>query len=280
MPDTLTIAVFVTKLGFYTSSLLLAGVAAHKALGILDLDRYRKLLLALIGLSAIFLGLRIGLACAQLTGDIKGFFSTDMITWVWVAHQNMAYTFLAGVIAILIGELHTHKVFLMTGAVSISISYGLTGHSQALATPVFEPYATMLHSLIAAFWLAAPISLWPPLGSTKAHSKQTEHFSQYAVWLVPVLFISGLWLLLQLAGSFEASYSSPYGRILLAKLVFALLLLGLGALNKTVITAQLYNNPTKGQKHLKLTLIAETGLFVLVLLAISTITVAVGPPHT
>lgn len=280
MPDTLTVAVFATKLGFYTFSLLLAGTAIHKTLGILDLDRYRKLILALVAFSAISLGLRIGFACAQLTGDIQGFFSSDMLVWVWVAHQNMVYVFLAGLIAILAGELQGNRAFLLLGTAFVSASYGLTGHSQALTDPVFEPYAAMLHCLIAAFWLAAPISLWPREDNTQTHSRQTERFSQYAVWLIPVLFISGLLLLLQIAGSFEASYSSPYGRILLGKLFFALLLMGLGAFNKTIITAQLHNAPLKGQRHLRLTLVAETGLFILVLLAITTVTVAVGPPHT
>ena len=136
------------------------------------------------------------------------------------------------------------------------------------------------HVLIAGFWIAAPITLYPKGGLNPLKLKnRVSHFSQIAVWIVPLLFVSGLWLLWTISGSIQNVVSENYGRLLLLKLVLASALLTLGAFNKLYITRELQTHPVRAQAKLKKTLKLEAILFMAILISIATVTTVIGPGH-
>lgn len=136
-----------------------------------------------------------------------------------------------------------------------------------------------LHVLLAAFWFAGPITLWPALILDEAAlSRRMARFSDIAVAAVPLLLASDLRLALLLAGGWTPLFTSLYGQLLLAKLGAATVALALGAYNKTIVTAQLRNAHEAGRRALKRTLGLDIALFLTALSAIAAATSLTGPP--
>ena len=106
---------------------------------------------------------------------------------------------------------------------------------------------------------------------------RTEAFSRVARFIVPLLFVSGLYLFWRVNGDFLSALSSSYGRLLAAKLLAATLILGLGALNMTRVTHQLAAEPARGRATLRITLRLDAVLFTLILGIIAAATTISGP---
>jgi putative copper resistance protein D len=136
-----------------------------------------------------------------------------------------------------------------------------------------------MHVLIAAFWFAAPVTLWPTLQiEAAALAARVNRFSNIAVAAVPLLFALGLWLALLLAGGWGPLLTSLYGQLLLAKLAAASFALALGAYNKTIVAARLRTDQEAGRSALRLTLGLDTALFAGALAAVAAATSLTGPP--
>lgn len=162
---------------------------------------------------------------------------------------------------------------------ALAAGFALTGHTQALEQPGLAPWAAGLHVLIAAFWIAAPITLWPRASLPDATVlARTERFSRLALFSIPVLFAIGLWLAVLLAGSVNALLTSSYGQLLAAKLVVAGAALGLGAYNKQVVTRELRDTPSRGRRALTTTLSFDALLFAGALILVGVATTLTGPP--
>lgn len=273
----LTILTYFIKVGYYICTLLTIGVSLHYALNI-----KRMHIRGMVGLGlgcVVFLIGRLIAAHAQLVGSIEGFYSADMYDWVWIANQNMVLMLLAGLILLLISYTYKHKWSTLLGTFLLAYSYGMSGHTVALEDPFLAPYIVGFHILIAGFWIAAPISLWPNRQSPESILNQTEKFSNVAMWAIPLLFVSGIWLLYQITGSITAALTTAYGQVLIAKFIGAFALMGVGAINKTLVTKKLAQNAPTGVVWLKMTLTTEAFFFIVVVGLISAATVFVGPKH-
>jgi len=272
---------FVIKLGLYGSVLLAAGLGLHASLRIVaSNDRTRTLRSAAFAAVAalLFAAFRLGLANVQLGGD-NALFDPAALAWTWLALGPSSTAIAVGVLALIAGWLLRSSIAAGAGAVALAVSFGLTGHSQALASPGLAPWAVTLHVLIAAFWFAGPITLWPAQGLEEATlAKRVNRFSSLAVGAIPLLFALGLWLALLLAGGWTPLLTSLYGQLLLAKLGAASFALALGAYNKTVVMTRLRTAPEAGRRALKITLGLDTALFLIALSAIAAATSLTGPP--
>jgi putative copper export protein len=201
------------------------------------------------------------------------------LSWTWPALGPSSTLIALGAIALVIGWLLRSRIAAGVGAAALASSFGLTGHSQALDSPGLAPWAVALHVLIAAFWLAGPITLWPTHNlEGAALTARVTRFSNVAVAAIPLLFVLGLWLALLLAGGWTPLLTSLYGQLLLAKLAAASFALALGAYNKSVVTAQLRTALDAGRRTLKLTLRLDAVLFFIALGAIAAATSLTGPP--
>lgn len=271
----LTLLVLFSKFGLYLTALMGLGAALHSAAAIVTPRRW----LVILGLGLIIaVSLRLTLLNAQLAGGLSAAFSPDTFSWIWPANRSQAIAFLAGGGLIAASSLAPLKYLKLPAALLVAAGFGLGGHTQGLDTPGLAPLFSGVHALIAGFWIVAPFTLWPhaSLDADLVHARM-ERFSKIALWCVPLLFVSGIWLALRLAGSLEAILSSSYGQLLLAKLLLATLALAIGAWNKLRITHLLKNDAPSGVASLKRSLGADILVFAGILLLISAATTLTGP---
>lgn len=283
MPGDLLLAImFGAKLALYGSVLIASGLGLHVVLGIIDHAglgaAMRGFVIASIAALAAAM-LRLVLLNAQLAGNLGGALDTASFAWIWQAHGPAFLTLAVGAALAAVAAALQARWLAGLAAIAMCASFALTGHVQALEPRGPAPLIVALHVGIAAFWAAAPVSLWPNDGIGDASLvKRLQRFSDGAVIVVPVLFAAGVWLAWRLAGGFTAVFASDYGRLLLLKLAVAAAALALGALNKRFVSVMLRTAPTHGRRWLKCTLTADTGLFALALILIAFATTFTGPP--
>jgi putative copper export protein len=134
------------------------------------------------------------------------------------------------------------------------------------------------HVLIAGFWVAAPISLYPgSMLDSASLTSRLHRFSKIAVAAIPVLIAVGIWLAWILTEGGEKLLGTTYGLLLLAKLAIGVIAIGVGALNKQIIAAKVQADPATGRKWLCVALLCEATLFAAALIAVSAAT-TIGAP--
>lgn len=272
---------FAIKLGLYGSALTAAGLGLHAGLNIVareGLPRTLRSATIAAAIASLFATLRLGLANLQLAG-VEAFFDADTWLWTWPALGPSTSVIAFGATALTLAWRTRSRVAAAIGATALALSFALTGHSQGLESPGLAPWAVALHVIIAAFWFAGPITLWPsPSLDEPALVARVTQFSAIATFAVPLLFALGLWLALLLAGGWTALVTSLYGQLLIGKLLAASFALALGAYNKTIVTARLRTASEAGQRALKLTLSFDALLFLIALSAVAAATSLTGPP--
>lgn len=220
---------------------------------------------------------RILLANAQLNGTLGAALTPHTLGWVWAAYGDQTLVLWAGAALAFFGAAVRSRLMAGLGAVAIAASFGLSGHAAALPEPGLAPSILAAHILLAAGWFVAPVLLWPRAAHGAAHIEAMEAFSRIALFTVPPVFLAGVWLAWRIAGGIEPLLTTAYGQTLMIKALAASLALGLGALNKTVITRQLRTHPALGRRALRLTLSADAVLFLLVLGCVAWVTTIAGP---
>lgn len=263
------------KAGLYVGALGSAGLGLHT---LLLGTEYRRWVIGLALALAIAVSGRLLLLNAELAGGISHVFDFSMFDWVWAPNQAQVLAYVTGAAALIAGPLFRIKAFLLIGAGAVFAGTGLGGHTQGLEAPGINPFTVSLHVAIAAFWVTAPFVLWPweTVSDTILLSRM-KRFSTIAVWCVPVLFASGLWLAWRLSGSFEALMTENYGRLLLLKLLLACGALAFGAFNKLRVTKHLQMQGRTGRTLLRRTLMLDACLFAGVIFAIAAATTLTGP---
>jgi len=265
----------VTKVLLYAVSLGAIGTALHGTLG---LHMNRRAYVWSAGLIIAMVIARLLVLNAQMGGSLGAALSPEQFGWTWASGGPPALALFTGAGLLVAARLTRHRAFLLLAAVSISASFALTGHTAGLEAPGFAPLVVAGHLLIAGFWLAAPVTLWPGAAITDADVlARTETFSRVARLIVPLLFVSGAYLFWRINGVIMTALSSGYGQLLSAKLLAATLILGLGAFNMTRVTRQLTTEPIKGRAALRSTLRVDSVLFVVILVMIAAATTISGP---
>ena len=280
--DPLAPLLLAVKLGLYASALLAAGLGLHAGLGIVERAAHPRISrwAAISGAAAIaFAAFRLAVANAQLGGTIGSIFDSATLAWTWPNLGPSTVSFAVGGGALIFAALLRSVPLAALSSIPLAAGFALTGHTQALEPPGLAPWAVGMHMLIAAFWVAAPITLWPSAELSDATvTARAEQFSRFALFMIPVLFALGLWLAIRLAGSANALISSLYGQLLLAKLAGATAALALGAYNKQIVTRLLREAPRRGRRSLSVTLSVDALLFAAVLILVGVATTFTGPP--
>jgi len=280
--DPLAPALLAVKLGLYVSALLAAGLGLHASMQIVERgDRARALRSAAWfgGAALVFAMLRLMIANVQLGGSLNSIFDPATLSWTWPALAPSSVAFALGAGLLFVAWLLQRSALAGLASIALAAGFALTGHTQALEQPGLAPWAAGLHVLIAAFWIAAPITLWPrALLSDQIVLVRSERFSRLALFIIPPLFAFGLWLAVLLAGSVNAVLTSAYGQLLATKLAIAGAALGLGAYNKQIVTRKLREAPTEGRRALTTTLTFDAFLFASALILVGIATTFTGPP--
>ena len=158
---------------------------------------------------------------------------------VWLARLGMA---LLAAVVIAAGSGRTWPWWAAIGASAI-LMMTLTGLSHAAATGRLLPLvADWTHAMAAAVWMGGLLGFAVALCSgafrslapdsrTKLRERAVRRFSAVATCAVVVLAGTGLYAAVLHVPNPQALLATPYGRVLIAKLVLLSLLLGVGASN-------------------------------------------------
>jgi putative copper resistance protein D len=133
-------------------------------------------------------------------------------------------------------------VVLWLASVVSLISLAWISHAAAATVHPFGVLGDMLHLCAAGVWIGGLVPLLIFLARTRASVSLGEmvprvlrRFSTLSLCCVSVLVASGIsnsWLLV---GSIYALFTTPYGRLLLIKLMLFAIVLGFGARNRLII---------------------------------------------
>jgi copper resistance protein D len=278
--DELSLLQFADRIGLNLFALLTIGFALHVALGVVERDAFARMRrrIALTGaLLAAFIVMRLGVLVAQMGGGAN-FLDPDLLPLAWMALGDSTLAMMTGTLAAICGVWFGSRVIACLGALAISFGFGLTGHAQGLTDPGLVPILVAVHVLIAGFWVAAPINLYPAGVLDDARLlDRLRRFSVIAVAAIPILIALGLWLAWTLAGNAQKLLDTTYGLLLLAKLAISIVATSLGAVNRQVITARVAADPVIGRKWLRVTLLCEMSLFAAAIFAVSAATTVGGP---
>lgn len=280
--DALLAPLLLVKIGLYSSALIAGGLALHGALGIVECARLapiRRLAAMAAGSALLFGGVRLLLINAQLGAGVADALNSANFAWTWRMQGPAATALAAGALALLISVLVHSRILMGLGALGFAACFALTGHTQALEPPGVAPWAVAAHTFIAAFWFAAPITLWPRADLTNdALHARMQRFSAFAVAAIPIMMALGLWLVWRLTGGLSAAFSSLYGQLLLAKFFAASSALGIGAFNKLSVAKTLQVSPERGRRVLARTLTLDSLLFASALGLVAWAATMTGPP--
>ena len=140
------------------------------------------------------------------------------------------------------------------------------GHGGTGPAPAWHRAADVLHLLASAVWPAGLVPFALVVGTVARSDAQdrwhdvarlTRRFSSASLTAVAVLTATGLFNSYCLLGSPRALLTTPYGRVLTAKLVLFATLVGLGAANRLVLAPRLTRDGPAATRHLRRNVIVE-----------------------
>lgn len=164
----------------------------------------------------------------------------------------------------------------LAGVLLFALSFAVLGHVASLSLPA--QLAIVLHTVAISLWVGALPALYALCARAPADSvlPLLQRFGMLGWWIIGALLASGVFLLTQLLQAPVELLSTPYGRLLGAKLLLVLALLGLGALNKFHLVPALAN---AGSDRLRQSIAVERVVAMGVLLLTAALTTLTGPAH-
>ncbi len=269
------------KLAIYAAVLGAAGFS-FAALGVTtapqSVRRYLGAASLLSIVAAATAGLRILLDAVRLAGDWAAVGEPPYLSWAFDAQSGFIAAFAPGAIILFTAGLARWRVAAAIGGAVMLASFAATGHASADGAPWPARAALVVHLWGVAFWVAAPIVLWPAAWTDHAELlDRMKRFSRIATLIVPASLAAGAVLVVTLLPQLTNLVTTTYGRLIALKVVLAASAFGLGAINKVWVTQRLEINPVHGRRLLKLTLSADAILFAVALTAVAAATTLTGP---
>ncbi len=139
----------------------------------------------------------------------------------------------------------------MAGALLLDISLG--SHAAAEASPALPILGDWLHMLAASIWVGGLVHFIAGLIAlqrmsarprTKLVAGLIPRFSRLALPTVAFLAATGIYAAVLRVGSWPGLFGTPYGQTLLAKILIALTMVGVGALNLLVVSPRMRRGAT------------------------------------
>ena len=157
----------------------------------------------------------------------------------------------------------------------VSYSFTLTGHVAELSW--LPKLLIVLHVSVMAWWFGLLLPLRSACLALPNDALQALmlRFGKQASILVPLLLLAGIALAYLLLGSFEVLFGTPYGQVLLTKIVSVAVILTIALSNKLRIVPAL--SSPEGAKRLARSITIEMLVGVLLLTLCSILTSVVGP---
>lgn len=166
----------------------------------------------------------------------------------------------------------------LVGAVVTAGSFLLMGHTAAAGERWVLSVLLLLHVLVVAFWFGSLIGIW--LCSNRERIATVGaiigEFSSLAGWAVPVILVAGIAMAGILLPSF-AAIASPYGLLLVAKIVAFILLMTIAARNKFWLGPAVAQGSADALTALRHAVAVELSIITVVLALTAVMTGLFGP---
>ena len=277
--------VVVLRTAIFISLLQAAGVALFVSL----FNRYLAiskntiyLLGAISSLSgAIFILLRYLLEPIRLTGSLSGFFDFSLHEFLITSNFGFAQ-FLKLLGSIIVGasflqSSELSRIAGIIGACFIAASFSFIGHVAASEQQWVLAILLTIHLFLAAFWFGALVPLHLVCSQEKLiAAKLVKRFSKIATFTVPLIPCAGLGIAFILLPSLS-SLKTPYGILLISKIIGFSALMGIAALNKLKLGPSLSTENYRSISIFKQAISLEILLIIIVLCVTATMTTLYSP---
>ena len=280
-------AAILVRAVLYASALVAVGLVIIRLVfsgpvaGLDSAMRRRAALCAAIGILAAMGS--FSLRGAALTSDASGMTDAEMLGILWQTPVGDVLIWqLTGLAMLGLGSLIGGLALWLAvaGGLAALWSFAVLGHVSDMGAWSLQ-VTLLLHLLAIAVWIGvlSPLAWLARDAAQTAQAADLGHrFGIAAIGFLLVLGAAGVWMSLRLVGSVSALLGTGYGLVLVAKLLCVLLLLGLGARNKTKHVPDLRAGHPGAREALRRTLRAEWATFFGVFLVTAVLTSAVTPP--
>lgn len=284
--DGLTVLSIIVKALAYATTLISAGsILIACMLSSLSEDDRRHLARLAGGLAfvaAIATTLRIPLRASFLMGGaLEGAFDPMMLAMVAESPLGTSVAVRLAGLGLILPALLPHRwtwPVACLGAFIACASFSLRGHAMNEPRLLLGLLVT-LHMLCLAFWLGA----FAPLLrlNREAHADRlgpvAEEFGRKALWAVGGLACAGGAVLWIFGGSDLRFFLSPYGQLLLVKLMLFAGVLALAAVNKIRLTPAILAGNRSARAKLRVSVRLEAALILAILLTTAAVTTVTSP---
>jgi copper resistance protein D len=281
-------AAIAAKALTYVSSLTAAGGAIFIILfsGLLRTDeraRIAKVSVALALVAGFFTALRLPIIAGTLADELSGMADLSLLQFVFQSSEGVAAAVRAAGLALILAltvPSAAAPAIAAFGAILVSASFALTGHSLSLERGVLPGVLVTTHLIGVSYWLGAfyPLRYVTYRADPASVAPIMKRFGEIALYIVGALITAGfvlLWIMLETP---LAIFESAYGRAVAIKLLFVALLLGLASMNKFLLTPALVRGDISAVLRLRHSITAELVVAGVILVVTATFTTVTGPP--
>ena len=237
-PDSVVVvlraAVFVTLLQAAGAALFLF---LFKGRVVVSGDSIRRLGAIAAALGTALVIARYLIEPARMTGTLSGVLDGSMHRFLLTSNLGLAQLIrLAGAGLVGLALLRSSRLRergALVGVLLIAGSFSFMGHTAAGDQRWLLGGFLVVHVLSAAFWFGSLIPLYIACGreSLSDAAALIERYSAIAVRIVPMIFLAGVGMAVYLLPSL-GSLGTPYGLLLIVKVLVFAVLMGIACLNK------------------------------------------------
>ena len=245
-------------------------------------DTIRGLGAGAAAMGAVLIIARYLIEPARMTGALSGVFDGSLHGFLLTSNLGLAQLIRlagTGIVGLaLLPSTRPRERLAVAGALLIAGSFSFMGHTAASDQRWLLGGLLVVHVLAAAFWFGSLIPLYIACGREclSDAGQMIEQFSRIAVRTVPLVFFAGLGMAVFLLPSL-ASLGSPYGLLLIVKVLVFAVLMGLACLNKYRFGPAVVSGHAPSRAFLRRSVAIETGLIVIILAVTATMTTLFSP---
>jgi putative copper resistance protein D len=248
-------------------------------------DKLRRVTLVAALLAVLLVVVQHFLEPSRMTASFSGVWDSSLHLILLQSDAGAARAVrILGLAAITIGFWRPgtrRSSLVVVGATLTLSSFLLMGHTADHPQRWFLTILLALHLLISSFWFGALLAFLiaasrEPLA---VFGDIVDEFSRAAALLVPVIALAGLLMAIILLPGLTA-LSTPYGRLLMAKIVGFTLLMALAAWNKFRLAPALARGEQAALGRFRRVVAAEWILIAVILGGTALMTGLFGPDHT
>jgi putative copper resistance protein D len=233
-------------------------------------------------LAMFFVLIHYALEAARMSGELAGVLDSSLQSMVMHSLASVALVCRVLGLLLLVAGFRFGKtrgmIAGLAGAALLLAGFTAVGHTAAHSTRWLLSAVLFVHLIGVAFWFGAlaPLHRVSSRESPATAARIVERFSSLALWLVPGLFLAGLLLAVMLLPNL-AALQTPYGRLLILKILGFTALMALASLNKWRLGPALARGDERTRRAFGRSLVAEYVLIAAVLCVTAVLTTFYSP---